>query len=89
METKPGKTHGHEPHGLANGPHAVEIINLDEPDDDDIKFKKAMEQYMKDNKRPFPTWSEVLEVALALGYRKILELKELPSPHRKKAKKDP
>jgi hypothetical protein len=37
---------------------------------DEIEFMKAMDQYKRDNRRPFPTWSEVLEVLRALGYRK-------------------
>jgi hypothetical protein len=39
--------------------------------DEEIAFMKAMDQYKRDNRRPFPTWSEVLEVLLALGYRKV------------------
>ena len=38
--------------------------------EDEITFMKAMDQYKRDNRRPFPTWSEVLEVLHALGYRK-------------------
>jgi hypothetical protein len=51
--------------------------------DDEIAFMKAMDQYKRDNRRPFPTWSEVLEVLRALGYRKVAEpmaLPGLPSP---------
>ena len=39
--------------------------------EDEITFMKAMDQYKRDNRRPFPTWSEVLEVLHALGYRKV------------------
>jgi hypothetical protein len=39
--------------------------------DDEIAFMKAMDQYKRANRRPFPTWSEVLEVLYALGYRKV------------------
>src|SRR6266403_1208647 len=39
--------------------------------DDEISFMKAMDQYKRANRRPFPTWSEVLEVLYALGYRKV------------------
>src|SRR5262249_15693154 len=46
--------------------------------DDEIAFMKAMEQYKRDNRRPFPTWSEVLEVLAALGYRKVAEPTNLP-----------
>jgi len=46
--------------------------------DDETDFMKAMDRYKRDNRRPFPTWSEVLEVLRALGYRKIAEPTELP-----------
>jgi hypothetical protein len=45
---------------------------------DEIEFMKAMDQYKRDNRRPFPTWSEVLEVLRALGYRKIAEPSMMP-----------
>ena len=44
----------------------------------DVEFMKAMDQYKRDNRRPFPTWSEVLEVLRALGYRKVAEPTALP-----------
>jgi hypothetical protein len=46
--------------------------------DEEILFMKAMDQYKRDNRRPFPTWSEVLEVLHALGYRKIAEPTAMP-----------
>jgi hypothetical protein len=46
--------------------------------DDEIGFMKAMDQYKRDNRRPFPTWSEVLEVLRALGYRRVAEPTALP-----------
>lgn len=46
--------------------------------DDEIAFMKAMDQYKRDNRRPFPTWSEVLEVLRALGYRRVAEPTALP-----------
>src|SRR5260370_29107384 len=46
--------------------------------DEEITFMKAMDQYKRDNRRPFPTWSEVLEVLYALGYRKVAEPTALP-----------
>ncbi len=33
--------------------------------DEEIMFMKAMDQYKRANRRPFPTWSEVLEVLRA------------------------
>jgi hypothetical protein len=46
--------------------------------DEEIDFMKAMDQYKRDNRRPFPTWSEVLEVLRALGYRKVAVPTTLP-----------
>lgn len=38
--------------------------------DEEREFLLAMERYKKANRRPFPTWSETLEVLKGLGYRK-------------------
>jgi hypothetical protein len=46
--------------------------------EDEITFMRAMDQYKRDNRRPFPTWSEVLEVLRALGYRKVAQATALP-----------
>jgi hypothetical protein len=46
--------------------------------DEEIVFMKAMDQYKRDNRRPFPTWSEVLEVLYSLGYRKVADATALP-----------
>ena len=46
--------------------------------DEEIVFMKAMDQYKRDNRRQFPTGSEVLEVLRALGYRKIAEPSAMP-----------
>jgi len=46
--------------------------------DDEIIFMKAMDQYKRANRRPFPTWSEVLEVLRSLGYRRVEEATALP-----------
>ncbi len=46
--------------------------------DDEISFMRAMDQYKRDNRRPFPTWSEVLEVLFALGYRKVADAGPMP-----------
>ena len=49
-----------------------------EYNDDEIAFMKAMDHYKRDNRRPFPTWSEVLEVLRSLGYAKVHEATALP-----------
>jgi hypothetical protein len=46
--------------------------------DEEIVFMKAMDQYKRANRRPFPTWSEVLEVLHSLGYRKTESATSLP-----------
>lgn len=46
--------------------------------DEEIIFMQAIELYKRCNRRPFPTWSEVLEVLHALGYRKVEEATALP-----------
>ena len=38
---------------------------------DEVEFMHAMQDYKKSSGRMFPTWSEVLEVLTALGYRKL------------------
>ena len=51
---------------------------------DEIEFMKAMDQYKRDNRRPFPTWSEVLEVLHSLGYRRVAEPTALPGGKRER-----
>ena len=46
--------------------------------DDETEFMKAMDRYKRENRRPFPTWSEVLEVLRSLGYRRVAEPTALP-----------
>jgi len=50
--------------------------------DDETDFMKAMDRYKRDNRRPFPTWSEVLEVLRSMGYRKVAEATDLPGAKR-------
>jgi hypothetical protein len=47
--------------------------------DEQFEFLMAVEEYKKKNARPFPTWTEVLEVIKALGYRKVAEPQSLDS----------
>ncbi len=46
--------------------------------DDETEFMKAMDRYKRENRRPFPTWSEVLEVLRSMGYRRVAEATDLP-----------
>ena len=41
--------------------------------DEQFEFLMAINEYKQQNARPFPTWTEVLEVIKALGYRKVAE----------------
>ncbi|MFA5239647.1 MAG: hypothetical protein WC476_08090 [Phycisphaerae bacterium] len=41
--------------------------------DEQFEFLMAIDEYRKKNTRPFPTWTEVLEVIKSLGYRKVAE----------------
>src|SRR6476646_6973228 len=50
--------------------------------DEETDFMKAMDRYKRENRRPFPTWSEVLEVMRSLGYRRVAEPTALPTGKR-------
>ncbi len=39
--------------------------------DEQFEFVMAVDTYKRLNNRPFPTWTEVLEVVKQLGYRKV------------------
>ena len=45
--------------------------------DEQLDFLMAIEQYKKQNNRPFPTWTEVLEIIKAMGYRKVAEPQDI------------
>ena len=45
--------------------------------DEQFEFLMAIDEYKRKNQRPFPTWTEVLEVIKALGYRKVAEPESL------------
>lgn len=53
--------------------------------DEQFEFLTAIDTYKRQNVRPFPTWTEVLEVIKALGYRRVAEPQSLAQP--KKAQK--
>lgn len=56
--------------------------------DEQFEFLMAIDQYKRANQRPFPTWTEVLEVIKAMGYRKVAEPQSLES-FRKADKEQP
>ena len=41
--------------------------------DDQFELIKAIDEYKRVNKRPFPSYTEVLEIVKALGYRKVAQ----------------
>jgi len=42
----------------------------------------AIDEYKRKNSRPFPTWTEVLEVIKAIGYRRVAEPQPLEQPEK-------
>ena len=50
-----------------------------EMSDEQFEFLMAIDEYRRKNARPFPTWTEVLEVIKALGYRKVAQPQSLDS----------
>ena len=48
-----------------------------EMSDEQFEFLMAIDEYKRANARPFPTWTEVLEVIKALGYRRVAEPQSL------------
>jgi hypothetical protein len=45
--------------------------------DEQFDFIMAIDEYKRVNRRPFPTWTEVLDVIHALGYRKVADPQDL------------
>lgn len=59
--------------------------------DEETAWLKAVDRYRREAKRPFPTASELLQVAIALGYRKVEAPGPLPgvgAPTRSEGKSD-
>jgi len=42
-----------------------------------FEFIRAIEEYKKVNRKPFPSWTEVLDILNALGYRKVADMKDI------------
>jgi hypothetical protein len=45
-------------------------VRPDEMPPDVLEFVTAIDDYKRKQRRPFPTWSEVLEVLKSLGYER-------------------
>jgi hypothetical protein len=50
--------------------------------DEQFEFLMAINEYKQKNTRPFPTWTEVLEIIKALGYRKVAEPQPIERPRK-------
>ena len=48
-----------------------------EMNEEQFEFLMAINEYKRVNKRPFPSWTEVLDLIKALGYRKVAEPKDI------------
>ncbi len=48
-----------------------------EMNDEQFEFLMVIDQYKRLNRRPFPSWTEVLEIIRAMGYRKVEEPRPL------------
>jgi len=45
--------------------------------DEQFEFLMAINEYKKVNSKPFPSWTEILDVIRALGYRKVAEPEDI------------
>ena len=50
-----------------------------EMNDEQFVFLMAIDKYKRQNHKPFPSWTEVLEVVKALGYRKVADPQSIDS----------
>ena len=44
--------------------------------EEQLEFIKAVDEYKRANGKPFPTWTEILDLVLYLGYRKVAPIGE-------------
>ena len=56
--------------------------------DEQFDFLMAIDEYKRTNSRPFPTWTEVLDVIKALGYRKVAEPQSLEQTNKEQKSKE-
>ena len=56
--------------------------------DEQFDFLMAIDEYKRKNTRPFPTWTEVLDVIKALGYRKVAEPQSLEGSKKEQKSKE-
>lgn len=60
-------------HRMLSGRRKFAVEEGNEPtySAEECEFLKAVQFYKERYRRPHPTWSEVLQIAKALGYRKL------------------
>jgi len=56
--------------------------------DEQFDFLMAIDEYKRKNARPFPTWTEILDVIKALGYRKVAEPQSLEHTKKEREPKE-
>lgn len=44
--------------------------------EEQLEFIRAIDEYKRANSKPFPTWTEILDLMLYLGYRKVAPIGE-------------
>ena len=52
-------------------PKRITANRPDEMPPDVLEFITAIDEYKRVHQRPFPTWSEVLDIVKELGYEKL------------------
>ena len=61
---------------------------LDALTPEELQFIKAIEKYKKSHGKHFLSWTEVLKVARAMGYRKVAEPHEIPVKTRQRSRQN-
>lgn len=58
---------------------------LDALTPEELQFIKAIEKYKKSHSKHFLSWTEVLKVARAMGYRRVADPQEIPVKTRQRS----
>jgi len=59
---------------------------LDALTPEELQFIKAIEKYKKEHDKQFLSWTEVLKVVKAAGYRKVAEPCDIPVKTRQRSR---
>ncbi len=68
--SKERKPEPREPEAEAEGAERHVSTRPDEMPPEVLEFIQAIDEYKRVHRRPFPTWSEVLEIVKTLGYQR-------------------